>query len=140
MRVEGSVAVPAAPERVWAALTDWPDHSAWIPLTRVRTVTERPDGVGAGFVGRTGIGRLAFDDPMVVTGWDPPRRAVVRKTGRVVRGAAEFRVEPAPGGARVTLVEDVTLPLDPLSRRAAPLAALGVRLVLRRFARHVARG
>ena len=93
--VRREVAAPAA--QVWASLVHWPNHGRWVPLTRVVTTSASPAGVGASFVGRTGIGPLAFDDSMVVTGWQPPSegrpgRCEIHKTGRVVLGDASFTV------------------------------------------------
>ncbi|WP_218566178.1 SRPBCC family protein [Vallicoccus soli] len=143
-----TVDVDAPVQRTWDALTDWSSHGAWIPLTRVRVTSQGGRGVGAGFVGRTGVGPLAFDDPMVVQEWEPPRdgrpgRCAVRKTGRVVLGGASFTVAERPGGSRVVWHEDVEVPPVALTRRAAPLVAAGGRalfgLALRRFARRVER-
>jgi hypothetical protein len=143
-RFVAAVEVAAPASAVWAAMTDWPRHSHWVPLTTVRTLTARPDAVGARFVGRTGVGRLAFDDPMEVTEWlapggGRPGRCAVRKLGRLVRGTAAFDV--APVDADRTLVvweydlrlapERVTRPFGPLIARAgrpavtAALRAMG---------------
>ncbi len=89
------VAAPVAD--VWQRLVDWPAHSRWIPLTTVTTLTARPDGVGARFVGRSAVGRFGFDDPMEVTEWLPPGagrpgRCALRKLGRVITGTAAFDV------------------------------------------------
>ena len=93
--VRREVAAPVA--EVWASLVHWPNHGRWVPLTRVVTTSASPAGVGASFVGRTGLGPLAFDDTMVVTAWQPPAgghpgRCAIRKTGRVVLGDAMFTV------------------------------------------------
>ncbi|WP_250007582.1 SRPBCC family protein [Actinoplanes sp. M2I2] len=143
--------VGAAATEVWAALVDWPRHGRWAPLTEVRTLTERPDGVGARFVGRTGLGRLAFDDPMTVTSWTAPEgdspgdragRCEVMKTGRVVHGRAWFSVTPLPGSrSRVVWFEDVTVSPRRLTRFAGPLLSIAGRLgfaaTLRALAREV---
>ncbi|MGN6301813.1 MAG: SRPBCC family protein [Angustibacter sp.] len=113
VRVERDVAASA--HQVWALLTDWPSHGRWVPLTRVRTTSARPDGVGASFVGRTAVGPLGFDDPMTVTLWQPPTsvepgRCTVRKSGRLVLGEAGFVVEPVGSTrCRVTWSEDIEI-------------------------------
>ena len=97
----------AAPTiRTWAVLTDLAGHGAVMPLTRMR-VDPGPIGVGWRFTATTGVGRLGFDDDMVVELWEPPDDGVdqagsSRKTGRVLRGYADVRVE-GQGDAR-TLV------------------------------------
>jgi hypothetical protein len=143
--------VRAPATAVWAALVDWPRHGQWAPLTAVRTVTPRPDGVGAAFVARTGVGPIGFDDPMSVVVWQPPEgddpqdragRCEVAKSGRVVHGRAWFTVTPLPGArARVVWDEDVTGSPRRVTRLAGPLISLAGRVgfaaTLRAFARDV---
>ncbi|MFG2309835.1 SRPBCC family protein [Streptomyces sp. NPDC048566] len=99
----------------WRRLTDWPRHADVVPLTRVTVRTPPPTGPGTVFVARSGIGPLAFDDPMEVTEWRPPRadgpaRCRLEKRGTVVTGWAEIEVHPAAaGGSRVIWREDVTV-------------------------------
>ncbi len=137
------VAAPA--ERVWSVVTDWPRHGQWVALTTVRTTSERPDGMGARFVGRTGIGPVGFDDPMVVTAWQPPTatqpgRCSVRKAGRVVLGSATFVVRSlGPNLSELEWTEDLEvagvrrLPFAALLSRAVGRAVFAV--VVRRLAR-----
>lgn len=143
--VRREVAAPA--ERVWATLTDWPAHGRWVAFTAVRTTSERPDGVGASFLARTGVGPIGFDDPMTVTHWQVPTSTepgscTVRKTGRVVLGSATFVVRPAgPTRCLLEWSEDVEV----AGVRRLPLAGLASRLVgglvfgsvVRRMAREV---
>jgi hypothetical protein len=151
-RFVAAVEVAAPAPAVWAAMTDWPRHGRWVPLTTVRTLTARPDGVGARFVGRTGVGPFAFDDPMEVTEWLPPDdgrgspgRCAVRKLGRVVRGTAAFDVAPVAAARTLVVWEyDLRLPPQPLTRRLGPvIAAAGrpaVTAALRAMAREVEAG
>jgi carbon monoxide dehydrogenase subunit G len=88
------------PEESWRRLTDWEQHAAHVPLTRI-TRTE------GGFVARTGIKRLAFDDPMEIVVWREPSFCRLEKRGRVVTGWAEVLVEPTGRGSRVTWREDL---------------------------------
>jgi carbon monoxide dehydrogenase subunit G len=87
--------VPGSPAQVWQRLWDLDRHTAAVPLT---TVTGDPLGPGARFSGRTAVGPLGFDDDMVVRTWDPPRRAVVDKVGRVVTGSIVATLEPVADG------------------------------------------
>jgi hypothetical protein len=139
---ETDVAVP--PQRAWRALVDWPAHGRWVPLTTVRVLTPRREGIGTRFVGRTAVGPIGFDDPMEVVEWCPPGPGVpgecrVVKQGRVLRGEAWFEVADGPaGGSRVTWVEDVGLPWPRVTRLLDPvLAAIG-RAGLRRSLRAMA--
>ncbi|MFE0738617.1 SRPBCC family protein [Streptomyces sp. NPDC058855] len=125
-------AVPLPPEEVWRRLTDWPAHGRRMPLTRTSVLTPGANRVGTRFTARTGIGRLAFDDPMEVIRWEPPaggRPGVCRleKTGRLVRGWAVIEVAGLPGGgSRVGWTEELSvrgLPrfLDPVPAAAGRL-------------------
>jgi uncharacterized protein YndB with AHSA1/START domain len=134
--VTQDVAAPA--QRVWDVLTDWDVHDRWMLLTHAEGGHAEGETISA----FTGIGRLGFLDTMTITHWDPPRRAVVRHTGNVVRGSAAFEVDPlAPERARVRWSEWVELPLGVLGRLgwpvARPLLRAGVQLSLRRLARYV---
>ena len=133
--------VAAAADRTWDALTDWAAHDRWMLLTRADG-DNREGGTIRAF---TGVGRLGFLDTMTITVWEPPRRAVVRHTGRVVRGAGAFEVEPVgPHRSRVVWSEWLDLPLGRLGRLGWPLVrpVIGalVQVSLRRLARYVESG
>lgn len=130
----------APPAVAWARIWDLDAHTRVIPLTRVALdPPARELGEGAGFTGRTGMGRLAFDDQMWVLAWSPPTtdeggRALVEKTGRLVGGRIEVRVDPLRTGSRIVWrqrLELPWLPVRPLEALAARLAAPGYRWVLR---------
>lgn len=132
-QLEVSVLVDAPAEATWSVLTDWPRQSEWVLLTRTRGAG--PTGghaVGERIYAYTGIGRLGFCDSMVIESWEPPRRCGVRKTGRLVRGTAEFIVEPVDADrCRVIYRAEVPMPGGRLGRWAWPLvrpvAAAGFR-------------
>jgi carbon monoxide dehydrogenase subunit G len=98
-------------------------------------------GLGATLVARTGIGPAAFTDTMVITEWEPPRRCVVRHTGRAVRGSGVFEVTPHGAGSEFRWTESLDLPLGAAGRLGwlvvRPLAQRGMDASLRRFARLV---
>ena len=138
VEIGSRIVVPAAQDEVWRAVVDWPGQHRWVLGTRVHG----GHGLGATVVAWTGIGPLGFTDTMVITEWDPPRRCVVRHTGRVVRGAGAFEVTPCGTGFEFRWTERLELPLPgPLQRlgwRAArPLAQRVMDSSLRRFARLV---
>ncbi|MCX5443410.1 MULTISPECIES: SRPBCC family protein [unclassified Streptomyces] len=121
---------PLPIDEAWRRLTEWPRHAGMVPLTRVTLVTDPPNRVGTRFVARSGIGPLAFDDPMEVTVWCPPvdgqpGRVRLEKRGRFVLGHAELEVRPGPGGrTRVLWREELRLRwlpslFDPLLARVA---------------------
>lgn len=125
------VDAPAA--AVWELVTDWVAHGRWVPLTTV-TVTAGDGGVGTVFVGRSGVGRAAFDDVMEVVRFEPPTStragtAGIAHRGRVVLGTAEVQVVPQPGDrCRVRWTEDVAVFSRRLSRPLLPLLVAGGRL------------
>jgi hypothetical protein len=111
--------VPLAPAEAWRRLTRWERHGDTVPLTRVTAGPPGPTRPGTLVVARTGAGPLAFDDPMEVTLWQPPRedspgRCRLVKRGRLVRGWAEIEVAAGPGGrARVGWREELDVRLVP---------------------------
>ncbi|MEU7337479.1 SRPBCC family protein [Streptomyces sp. NPDC007074] len=104
---------PASAADSWRRLTEWPRHAGVVPLTRVEVVTAPPTREGTVFVARSGVGPVAFDDPMEVVDWQPPRGAAAGrcrlvKRGTFVTGWAEIEVRPAAGGgSRVLWREDL---------------------------------
>ncbi|OHT87983.1 Immediate-early protein 2 [Mycobacteroides saopaulense] len=112
LRIERVSPLPA--DEAFARITDWPRHSEHIPLTRVFVTNASPAGVGTTFVGRTRLGNIGFDDPMTVTGWEPPRggdpgRCRLEKTGQLILGWAEIEVHQQGAGSRVVWTEDVSV-------------------------------
>ncbi|AWG53967.1 Polyketide cyclase / dehydrase and lipid transport [Mycobacteroides abscessus] len=113
-------------DEAFARITDWPRHSAHIPLTTVVVTSDSPGGVGATFVGRTGLGRIRFEDPMTITRWEPPQGGSpgacrLEKTGALVLGWAEIEVYAQGSGSRVVWTEDVRVRgvpaiFDPLAK------------------------
>ena len=139
-RVEVDQIIDAAPQVVWDAVTDWPAQSAWMLGTHVRT--GRADGIGVGgeLEAFTGIAKVGFRDPMVITEWQPPRRCVVTHTGAVVRGVGIIEVAALPRErSRLVWIEELELPGGVVGRLAWPVARpvvlWGVRHGLRRLAR-----
>jgi hypothetical protein len=136
---------PAPADRTWASLTDWPSHGRWVPLTDVRVLTPSGSGVGARFVGRTGLGPLAFDDPMEVVEWRPPAPGVpglcrIVHQGKLVLGTARLEVAERPGGgSRVSWTEDVELAPVALTRPFGRVVGAVGRAAFARSLRAMAR-
>jgi hypothetical protein len=125
-------------------LVDWDAHSAAIPFTRLGH-----DGVprlGQRFVARTAIGRVGFDDPMVIEllrrpagdhPGDLPGVVEVAKLGRVIGGRVRWTVTPTAAGTEVEWTEQLLLGwlprwLDPAVGVAGRLAyGPGLRRLLR---------
>jgi carbon monoxide dehydrogenase subunit G len=142
--LEESVDVDAPPDRVWAAVTDWTRQGEWMFATDVREVDGPAQRLHGRMVARTGLplpgGRhVGVVDTMVITEWEPPRRAVVQHTGRIVRGPGIIEVAPRGDGAVLTWTERLHPPFGLLGEIGAvlirPFFVAGVRFSLRRFAR-----
>jgi len=141
--------VPLPVDRAWHLLTDWQRHADVVPLTRITVTTPPPTGLGTLFVARSGLGPLAFDDPMEVVTWQPPEagapaRCRLAKHGRLVLGWAEIEVHAlgdgngdgnGDGGSRVVWREDLSVrglpgvfdrPLGWLARRTFGRAVDGL--------------
>jgi len=136
LRIAARVTVAAGPAATWRAAVDWPRQREWIWATRV----SGGHGPGAEVTGWTGIGPIGFTDPMVITEWDPPRRCVLKHTGRLVRGTGVFEVVPHGPGSQFRWTEHLQLPVPPAVGRLAglvvtPVAEWALRSSLRRFAR-----
>ncbi|HEX3491116.1 MAG TPA: SRPBCC family protein [Streptosporangiaceae bacterium] len=142
LEITSRIRVRADPQRVWDLAMDWGRQREWVPATVVRGGS----AVGAEVVARTGLGRAGFTDTMVITEWTPPRRCVVRHTGKVVRGRGVFEVVPQGELSEFRWTELIDLPVPAAVRPAAtwlgqrtvaPLARLALDYALRRFARLV---
>ncbi|MES9507088.1 SRPBCC family protein [Streptomyces sp. NPDC000609] len=123
-RIERFTSLPAAES--WRRVTDWERHAAHVPLTTITILPGPSTGVGTVFVARTGVGPLAFDDPMEVVRWTPPtagRAGLCRleKRGSPVLGRASIDVYPMDSGSHVVWVEELGVRLLP--RWGDPLIA-----------------
>ncbi|UZJ23968.1 SRPBCC family protein [Rhodococcus antarcticus] len=139
LELRQAVAAPA--QVLWDAVVDWPAQGEWMLGTHVRVSRGDGESVGSELAAYSGVRPLGFLDTMTITEWDPPRRCVVRHTGRVVRGDGIFEVLPdGPRAATFVWREELELPLGALGRLGWPLAkppfALGVRYSLRKLARY----
>ncbi|NGO06307.1 SRPBCC family protein [Streptomyces sp. HC44] len=102
-----------APE-AWQRVTDWRRHGAYVPLTRITVTPAEPVRPGTVVLARTGIGPLAFNDPMEIVRWEPPTDDTpgfcrLEKRGSVVLGWAEIEVRTRGGGSQTTWREEARL-------------------------------
>jgi Polyketide cyclase / dehydrase and lipid transport len=138
--LRADAALDVSADRAWDLLTDWPRQGDWIPFTRVRTIRGAGRGTGDRIEAWTGVGRIGFVDPMVITAWDPPRRCEVLHVGSVVRGEAGFAVDPVDGGrCRVTWWESLEVPLGRVGAVGWRLSEPLWRFVLDRSLRRLGR-
>lgn len=137
-----TVDVPADPQTVFDAMTDWDAQDQWMLGTTVEGRKNGGRGVGGTFAAFTGVGRIGFWDPMTITRWEEPWVVEVDHNGSIVRGIGVFRVERQGAGSRFVWREEIDLPLGQLGQLGwyvvKPLLAAGVAVSLRRFARFAA--
>ncbi len=141
-RVALDVTIDAPVERVFDGFSQWGEQGRWIAGTQVEVQVGDGRSVGSQITARTGAGRAAFRDTMVITRWEPPYRIDVRHIGRVVRGTGTMEVLALPGGrSRFVWSENLDLPLGRLGRLGWPIARpallLGARASLSEFRRLV---
>jgi len=112
MRVQGSIEISAAPEKVWPVLTERENILQWAPrCERWEYVSEQRGGVGSMFymVEKTD-GRL-FRYLCEVTEWEENKKLAFHQVlGDVKRLDVAFTIEATETGSRFTLVYDVGLP------------------------------
>jgi carbon monoxide dehydrogenase subunit G len=128
--VHTRIAAPA--ERVWDFVTDWERQGDWVPATTVRILHGDGRSVGSRLLAFTGFFDIGFADPMEIVEWDPPRRCVVRHTGRLLRGTGEFAVEAHGEASAFVWSERLEPPLGLVGRFGLTLLAPAVRLGLSR--------
>jgi hypothetical protein len=134
--VRVGTSLPCTPEEAWAILLAWERQADWmLDADRVEVVSQEREGVGVRLAVRTRIlGLPAFTEAMEVTGWDPPRRLVLRHGG-LVAGEGTWTLTPEPGGTRFGWTEDVRLRVPVVGGAAAWLYAPVLRWLMRRGAR-----
>ncbi|SHG34447.1 SRPBCC family protein [Streptoalloteichus hindustanus] len=138
VRVELSTVVPAPPEVVFAAATDWTRQREWMLGTQSHVVAGSGRDVGSRVIAFTGLGDLGFLDTMEIAVWDPPHRCEVRHLGHLLHGVGVFAVRPHDRGAVLTWEERLRAPLGVLGelgwRLVRPAVSWGLRRSLTRFA------
>jgi carbon monoxide dehydrogenase subunit G len=137
--------VQSSAAKTWELLTDWEAHARWIPFTKVEITSDNETGLGSSFVGRTGFGPFAFNDPMVVVEWQEPSEGrpgicTVEKQGKLVKGHAQFAVyADTPDSCVIHWCEAIDVAPQSVTKLfAKPLAAIG-RSVFSATLRKIAR-
>ena len=105
---ENTRIVAATPDQVWRVLADGWLYPLWVVgATRMRDVDEHWPAVGAKLHHSVGVWPLTLDDTTSVLEASPP--SLLRLRARAWPGGeaeVEVQVEPAEGGARITIRED----------------------------------
>jgi hypothetical protein len=144
LRLRVSTDVRCDPATAWTELTDWAGQARWIPLTTVRIVSDRTEGLGVRaealsgwWLGRVPVGLL---DRFVVTGWRAPDATApgeleVLHLGPYFTGEGAFRVEAVGERSRITATEVFSLPggrvAEAVVRLALPVMKAGFQVSLR---------
>lgn len=102
MVVEVEELLPAAPDAVFAVLSDPPRTAGLGPETHACTWAGEERGVGAVFTGSNRLGELEYDVPCTVVAHEPPTR-FAWTVGDPAQPSATWTYElaPADGGTRV---------------------------------------
>lgn len=123
----------APPTVLWDVVTDFAAYERWMPVTTMRLDegTRRP---GWGFAARSGVGPVGFTDSMLVTAWDPPSDGRsghfrVVKTGALLGGRVDVRVEARGTGSRLVWDQDLVVRPLPLKSLTDPVVTLTGQLL-----------
>lgn len=109
MRIRLEATLPAPVERAWQELADWQAYPHWMPdVAWVRPVGPQR-GLGMRLAVRTRVlGIPLVTDTMAVTAWEPPTRMAISHQG-LVRGSAEWLLEPAGDGTLFRWIEELRM-------------------------------
>lgn len=124
---------------LWRAASDFSRHSAYFPLTRVSVTRGEGSAVGDHILGLTRVGPVRLADPMTITTYDAPQHFAIRKTGAVLTGTVDVRVEAQDSGSAVVWTADVTPANRWLARLGSPVNALVSRAVYQHAVNRMAR-
>jgi hypothetical protein len=130
-KLDVSVFIRAAPERVWEVIADLPGQASWmVDVRKIDVISELQTGAGTVLQVTSDLfGLPVVHDTMRITTWQPPVRYDVEHSGQVT-GTGAFVLEPAPGGTVFRWLEDFKPPLGPLGE-------LGFKLIVGPYMRRV---
>ena len=116
-RIERSIDIETAPERVFEALVDWRELTRWSTITVEHRGADRCQGVGDAFEQTLRIAGTRLKTRWIVTEHDPPHVVAYRVEG-VRGGRMRMRQEVAATrtGSRFDLLIDYELPGGPLGK------------------------
>ena len=140
MRFVRTATIRAAPERVWAVLSDWEGQARWMPDVAWIRLLGSERALGARLAVRTKVfGIPAATDGVTVTVWEPPHRLRIDHRG-VVDGWGEWQLEPhASEATRFTWIEEFRMPPPVLGDLALWIYSPWQRFMLARSIRNLTR-
>ena len=111
MIVEIGHQMPGPSEVVWRLITDWERQGDWMLEASDFTVTsEQREGVGVEAEATVTIGGLRTRDRVIVVGWQPERKLVIRHEGWV-SGTGTILLAARSGGTYMSWREELWPPL-----------------------------
>lgn len=121
VKVETSIEIAAAPERIWPYLVDWENLDRWMKEGKdFRVTSKHREGPGVTAVATITIAGVSTKDVIRVTEWEPPLRLGISHLGWV-SGAGWMECEP---GGQTTLLRWTEHLEPPLGM----VGAAGIRL------------
>lgn len=104
------VVLPAPPDVVWRAITDWEAQDEWmLEASDFVVVSPQREGVGVEAEATVRIGGIATRDRIRVDVWEPERHLGIVHLGWVA-GRGDVKLAPEPGGTRFTWREELQPP------------------------------
>ena len=104
MQITGSVDIDAAPDVVFAALTDVPRMTEWqSDLVAMEPLDDAPMGVGKRFRQERKTGPSKTTSTAEVSRYEPPSVLGVRSTDAKVQAHGTWTLSPTAGGTRLEL-------------------------------------
>jgi len=139
MRLQWHADLAAPQDRVWEVLAEWERYPDWMPdVSWVRALgPERGEGMRLAVRTKV-LGVPLVTDELHVIAWEPPRRMRIEHLG-LVRGPAEWRLEPGPRGTSFRWTEELTMPPPVLGTIALLLYSPILSWTFRRSIRNLRR-
>jgi uncharacterized protein YndB with AHSA1/START domain len=127
--IEVSRPMHASPEQVFAVLSNGWLYPSWVVgASRMRDVEEHWPAVGSRLHHSFGVWPVLLDDNTEVLRCEPPHRLVLQARGWPAGEATvDLRIDRAPDGCVVTLLEDATHGPGRLLPRPVRVAAIAPR-------------
>ena len=121
MKIKKSVEISAKAEKIWPLLAEPTNIMKWCSaVKKILPMSEQHTGLGAPFYFEERAVGVLMKLHFVVTEWSVNRSiAFTMTSGNLVRGYEQrYTLETIPNGLRVTIFENVTLPLGILGKFA----------------------
>ncbi len=97
-----SIFVPAAPEKVYEALTNWPVRSQWRRGIEIDWEEEGKAFLNQKVTFRVKRPLFSYSFSFRIMGLEPPRRLYMEYTGKPLAGRAALEINPEGQGSQVT--------------------------------------